>query len=123
MPITGKWIFTAAMDVDADKEALFNEVYDTEHMPFLSRVPGVISATRCKLDTLRITMGGETKTVDSSRDPRYVCMLELASPDVLTSPAFAQAVEAGRWPTQVRPFTRNRHHTLHQVISDSQMHE
>ena len=26
MPITGKWIFTAAMDVDADKEALFNEI-------------------------------------------------------------------------------------------------
>ena len=117
MPITGKWIFTAAMDVDADKEALFNEVYDTEHIPFLSRVPGVISATRCKLDTLRITMGGETKTVDSSRDPRYVCMLELENPDVLTSAAFAQAVDAGRWPTQVRPFTRNRHHALHKVLA------
>ncbi len=60
MPITGKWIFTAAMDVDPDKEALFNEVYDREHIPFLTKVPGVISATRFKLDTLRVTMGGET---------------------------------------------------------------
>ena len=37
MAITGKWIFTASMDVDPDKEALFNEVYDTEHIPHLKR--------------------------------------------------------------------------------------
>jgi hypothetical protein len=63
MPITGNWIFTASMDVDADKEALFNEVYDTEHIPYLSKVPGVVSATRFKIDTLRETIGGENKTV------------------------------------------------------------
>ena len=118
MPITGKWIFTASMDVDPDKEALFNEVYDQEHIPFLVKVPGVISATRCKLDTLRITMGGETRTVDTQGVPRYVCMLELESPDVLTSPAFASAVDAGRWPTHVRPYTRNRRHTLHKVMKE-----
>ncbi len=117
MPITGKWIFTAAMDVDPDKEALFNEVYDQEHIPFLSKVPGVISATRFKLDTLRVTMGGETKTVDSQGNPRYACILELESPDVLTSPAFARAVDAGRWAADVRPYTRNRHHTLQKAIS------
>ena len=118
MPITGKWIFTASMDVDADKEALFNEVYDTEHIPHLQKVPGVVSATRFKLGTLRVTMGGETKSVDATGVPRYACIVELDSPDVLTSPAFAQAVDAGRWPTHVRPFTRNRHHTLHQVMGD-----
>ena len=116
MPITGNWIFTASMDVDPDKEALFNEVYDSEHVPQLRKVPGVVAVTRFKLDTLRVTMGGETKTVDPAGVPRYACIVELESPDVLTSPAFAQAVDAGRWPTQVRPFTRNRHHTLHQVI-------
>lgn len=116
MPITGKWIFTAAMDVDPDQEATFNEVYDQEHIPHLSRVPGVISVTRAKLEPLRITMGGETKTVDSQGVPRYSCVVELESPDVLTSPAWAKAVDAGRWPTHVRPYTRNRHHTLHKVI-------
>src|SRR3954469_15791499 len=115
MPITGNYIFTASMDVDADKEALFNEVYDTEHIPHLCSVPGVVSATRLKIDALRVTMGGETKTVEPS-GPRYTCIVELESPDVLTSAAFAKAVDAGRWPTQVRPFTRNRHHTLHRVM-------
>ena len=61
-------------------------------------------------------MGGETKTVEPTGPPRYTCILELANPDVLTSAAFAQAVDAGRWSTQVRQFTRNRHHTLHKVM-------
>jgi hypothetical protein len=61
-------------------------------------------------------MGGETKTADTQGVPRYVCILELESPDVLTSAEWAKAVDAGRWPTQVRPFTRNRRHTLHKVL-------
>lgn len=116
MAIAGRWIFTAAMDVDPDKEALFNEVYDGEHVPHLLKVPGVVSVTRGRLDTLRVTMGGETKTVDAQGKPRYACYVELDSPDVLTSAAWASAVDAGRWPGEVRPFTRNRQHTLHKVI-------
>jgi hypothetical protein len=115
MPIAGRWIFTASMDVDADKEALFNEVYDTEHVPHLSKVPGVVSITRAKADTLRVTMGGETKVAEP-QGPRYACIVELESPDVLTSAAWSKAVDAGRWASHVRPFTRNRHHTLHRVI-------
>ena len=116
MPITGKWIFTAAMDVDPDKEALFNEVYDQEHIAFIKQVPGVISATRVKLDTLRITLGGETRTVDPQGAPRYAAIFELESPDVLVSAAFIQAAERGRWPKEVRPYTRNRRHTLYKVM-------
>jgi hypothetical protein len=116
MSVVGKWIFIAAMDVDADKEAVFNEVYDTEHIPTITKVPGVISATRLKLDTLRIAMGGETKVIDPQGAPRYAAIYELESPEVLTSPAFAKAVDQGRWPTHVRPYTHNRRHTLHKVV-------
>ena len=38
-----KYIFTASMDVDPEKEDLFNEVYDTEHIPALLKVEGCIS--------------------------------------------------------------------------------
>jgi hypothetical protein len=48
MTINSKYIFVASMDVDPDKEALFNEVYDTEHIPNLLKVPGVHAATRIK---------------------------------------------------------------------------
>jgi hypothetical protein len=108
------------MDVDPDKEALFNEVYDQEHVPHLSGVPGVVSVTRARLDTLRVTMGGETKTLEPQAQgrPRYACYVELENPDVLTSAAWAKAVDTGRWPTHVRPFTRNRQHTLHRILRD-----
>ena len=114
----GRWIFTAAMDVAPEKEALFNEVYDEEHIPLITQVPGVVSARRARLDTLRMTMGGETKVMDPQGAPRYAAIYELESPDVLTSPAFARAVDHGRWPTEVRPYTSNRRHTLYKVIGD-----
>ena len=40
------YVFVVSMDVDPDKEALFNEVYDTEHVPLILSVPGVRAATR-----------------------------------------------------------------------------
>ena len=46
MPIKSKYLFVASMDVDPDKETLFNEVYDTEHVPNLLKVPGVHAVTR-----------------------------------------------------------------------------
>ena len=52
MPITSKYLFVASMD-DADKEALFNEVYDTEHIPNLLKVPGVRAVTRMQGEPLR----------------------------------------------------------------------
>jgi hypothetical protein len=116
MAITAQWVFTASMDVDPDKEALFNEVYDQEHAPALARVPGVLSVTRLKLDTLRVSIGGETKTIEPQGAPRYAAIFELENPDVLIGVAWAKAVEEGRWPEQVRPYTRNRQHTLHKVI-------
>ena len=36
MPVTGRYLFTASMDIPAEQEALFNEVYDKEHVPLLS---------------------------------------------------------------------------------------
>ena len=35
MPLQSKYLFVASMNVDADKERLFNEVYDTEHVSLL----------------------------------------------------------------------------------------
>ena len=32
MPGKAKYLFIASMDVEPEKEALFNEVYDTEHV-------------------------------------------------------------------------------------------
>jgi hypothetical protein len=44
MPIQTRYLFSAAMDVEPAKDALFNEVYDQEHVPLIKTVPGVIAA-------------------------------------------------------------------------------
>ena len=116
MPITGNWIFTASMDVDPDKEALFNEVYDAEHVPLIAQVPGVLCIRRYRNVPLTMIIGGEAKSIVVQGQPRYLAVYELASPDVLVSDAWAKAVDADRWATQVRPFTRNRQHALHELL-------
>ncbi|HEU4341252.1 MAG TPA: hypothetical protein VFU31_06755 [Candidatus Binatia bacterium] len=112
MPAKAKYLMVASMDVDPEHEALFNEVYDREHIPNLSKVPGVVSVTRYKRDELTMNIGGERKTIRIANEPAYTAIYELESPEVLTSAAWDKAIEQGRWPRQVRPHTKNRRHVL-----------
>ena len=116
MPITSRYLFTASMDVEAAKEALFNEVYDREHVPTILKVPGVVSALRFKRRPLEMIIGGERKRIVIEGEPTYTALYELESPSVLVSPEFAKAVELGRWPGDVRPFTKNRKHFMWERI-------
>jgi hypothetical protein len=54
--------------------------------------------------------------MDPQGAPRYSALYELESPEVLLTSAWARAVERGRWPTEVRAFTRNRHHLLYERL-------
>ena len=107
-----RYLMIASMDVDPEHEAIFNEVYDKEHVPNLSKVPGVIAVKRYKTEELTMNIGGERKTIQIENEPVYTAIYELESPEVLTSPAWDKAIEQGRWPSQVRPFTKNRRHVL-----------
>jgi hypothetical protein len=114
VPIKSKYLFVASMDVDPDKEELFNEVYDTEHVPNLLKVPGVHAVARLQGEPFALSIGGEEKHV-ASDGPRYSAVYEIDGPHVLVSPEWAKASEAGRWPGEVRPFTRNRRHALYKI--------
>ena len=110
------YVFTVSMDVDADKESIFNEVYDTEHIPLILKVPGVVSAKRYKTVPLTMVLGGGKKTIVMEGEPAYMAVYELDSPDVLVGEGWAKAVDSGRWPGEVRPYTRNRRHVLRKLI-------
>ena len=116
MPLTTRYLFSAAMDVEPGKDAIFNEVYDREHVPNLLTVPGVVSVARVKKRELTLVLGGERKTIVIEGEPTYNAFYEIESPDVLTSKAWAEAVEKGRWPSQVRPHTKNRRHVLYERL-------
>lgn len=107
-----KYLLIASMDVDPEHEAVFNEVYDREHVPYLSQVPGVRSIARFQREELTMNIGGEKKTIRIENEPKYTAIYELESPEVLVSEAWDRAVEKGRWPSQVRPRTKNRRHVL-----------
>lgn len=114
MPIKSRYLFVASMDVDPEKEALFNEVYDKEHVPNLLKVPGVHAVARMEGEPFAVSIGGTQKSV-AHDGPRHSAVYEIDGPQVLVSREWAAAVEAGRWPGEVRPFTRNRRHALYKM--------
>jgi hypothetical protein len=112
MPEKPTYLMIASMDVEPAHEALFHEVYDTEHAPFLSQVPGVISVRRYQREELTMNIGGQRQTIHLENEPKHMAVYQIESPEVLTSAAWNEAVEKGRWPTEVRPHTKNRRHVL-----------
>ena len=112
-----RYVFTASLDVDPAKEALFNELYDSEHVPFLLKVPGVLAVTRVSAEPkASMRIDGQTKALVAEGEPKYSAIYELENAEVLLSDAWAKAVDKGRWPSEIRPHIRARRHTLKKVL-------
>ena len=99
-------LFVVQLDIPAEHEAEFNRVYDTEHFPMLSKVPGVRSAARYRLE--HSTMPGMQ---------RCLTIYELDSPDVMQSAAWEEAGAYGDWATKIRPLLTSRHHSVFERIA------
>jgi hypothetical protein len=80
-----------AMNCAPEVEAEFNEWYNTEHIPQLSAVPGVIMARRFRA---------------SSANRKYVALYHLESPDVQATPAWKNAADS-EWTRKLRPHFRD----------------
>ena len=95
-------LYLVRMDVAHDHEATFNDVYDREHVPNLRAVKGVRRASRYRQP--------------SPTEPRYLAAYEIDSPALIDTPEWKAAGEAGRWPTEVRPHTMNRHLAVYEWV-------
>jgi hypothetical protein len=87
-------LLLVAMTPTPAVETAFNAWYDTEHLPALARVPGVLSARR-----FRTATGGS---------PRYVALYHLASPGIVSGPEWKQAAESTPRPEHVQVTDRIR---------------
>ena len=116
MPLSTRYLLVVSMDVEPEKEALFNDIYDNEHLPALRKVPGVRAATRLKTEVASILAGTERTQLTGEGMPKYAALYEIDNPDVLVSKAWVEAGLVGRWNKEVRPFTRNRRFVLRKVI-------
>lgn len=89
-PDAGGMMFVA-MNVAPEAEAEFNDWFDTEHVPALKAIPGVLSARRFKAP---------------EGSHRYVAFCHLLHPDLPASPAWKQT-----WSTpsanRLKPFWRD----------------
>ena len=116
MPIAGKYLFIVSMDVAKEKEALFNEVYDKEHVPLLSKVPGVRGVTRMKTEPAAFNIARPAQGARWRRRADLHGDLRARQP----RRAFEQGMGGGRregaLAAEVRPFTTNRHHIVRKVI-------
>jgi hypothetical protein len=114
-------LLSVQMDVPSEHEQIFHDVYDTEHVPSLLEVPGILSVRRLRREaTLKIALGGQITEFQFPKEPNFTALYELESPEVLVSAEWVKAVEAGRWGEMVRPHTYNRRHTLHETIAWAQ---
>ena len=94
--LTGKtpYVFWVMMDIEPHREALFNELYDTEHLPLLSKLPGYVNAVRYRTST--------------EGEPRYLCVYEVERADLPQSKQWNDTSDVGRWKPEVRPYTYNK---------------
>jgi hypothetical protein len=95
------YIYMVQMDIPAEHEAELNRVYDAEHVPMLSKVPGVHKVTRYRLEQ-----------TNESRMQKYLAIYEIDSPKVVESKEWEVAGAWGDWATKIRPHTTSRHHSF-----------
>jgi hypothetical protein len=86
------------MDIESHREALFNELYDTEHLPLLLELSGCVNAVR-----YRTTAPGE---------PRYLCAYEVENTTLPMSKLWNDTSDIGRWKPEVRPYTSNKRYIV-----------
>ena len=99
------YIYVVQMNIPAAHEAEFNRIYDTEHVPMLSKVPGVHKVSRYRL----------AKTNAPSMQ-KYLAVYEIDSPAIVDSKEWEVAGAWGDWATKIRPHTTSRHHSFFEKI-------
>ena len=86
-------LLVASMNVDPAAEHEFNEWYDTEHLPQLAAVPGVLCARRYR-----------SPAADAER--KYLALYHLTGPEVSRSDAWQKAAGT-EWTMRIRPAFRD----------------
>jgi hypothetical protein len=92
-------LFIVEMDIATEAEADFNAWYNTEHIPLLSRVPGVICARRFRSLT---------------DTPRYVAIYHLDNARAYASAPWIEADQTP-WIKRMRQFQSNRHYSMYDL--------
>ncbi len=98
--------YMVTFEIAQEDEALFNEIYDTEHVPNILRVKGVIGVVRFK---------------DAAPTPKgwllYSALYLITRPDLPSTPEWKAASDTGRWAPMMRPRMKSRAQRLGSVAA------
>lgn len=86
-------LLLVAMTPAPEHETEFNAWYDTEHVPALARVPGVLGARRFR---------------SAGDKPKYVALYHLTSPEVVAGAEWKRASDSTPMPQHIRPRISDR---------------
>jgi hypothetical protein len=96
------YVFWVMMDVEPHREALFNQLYDEEHVPLLLKLPGCVNVARFRTDAPGV--------------PRYLAAYEVERTDLPMSKVWNDTSDIGRWKPEVRPYTYNKRYIVSERI-------
>lgn len=102
-----KFFLMMTFEISPDQEELFNDIYDTEHAPYILAVPGVHSCVRF---------------TDSNLSPNgwlvYSTLYQFDHPDLPETPEWKAASDRGRWKDMIRPYVKSRQRRLGNIVND-----
>lgn len=107
-PGAARYVYMVTFEIAPEDEAEFNEIYDTEHVPNLLAVDGVLGIMRFR---------------DAAPNDKgwlvYSALYVIAQPDLPTTPEWKAKSELGRWAPVMRPRMKSRRQRLGPIVFSS----
>jgi hypothetical protein len=103
-----RYFYMVTFEIAPEDEPDFNEIYDTEHVPNLLTVEGVLGIMRFR---------------DAAPNDKgwlvYSALYVIARPDLPTTPEWKAKSELGRWAPVMRPRMKARRQRLGSMVYSS----
>ena len=80
--------------------------------PYAYLFVGPLGVATCTTQPLKMVLGGEEREIVIEGQPKHTAVYEIESPEILLSKGWAEAVDKGRWSSEIRSHTFNRRHVL-----------
>ena len=105
---TAPYFYLVTFEIAPEDEAQFNEIYDTEHIPNILDVDGVLQVIRFR---------------DAEPTPhgwlRYSALYLMARADLPSTPEWRAKSDIGRWAPVIRPRVKSREQRLGPIVANS----
>ena len=105
---TAPFFYLVTFEIAPEDEAAFNEIYDTEHIPNIMELDGVLQVIRFR---------------DAEPTPAgwllYSALYLITRADLPGTPEWRAKSDIGRWAPVMRPRVKSRHQRLGSVAANA----